>query len=132
MTRGKVPVSPDCIVNILLVEDHGDTRTVLSGLLQHCGHNPVSANGVTDALQLLANTPIEVLLSDLGLPDGDGLELVAQAKKRQPGLIAIALTARGSEKDHELAERAGFDHYLTKPFDFHELRTILSSGKSAA
>ncbi len=105
---------------------------MLSGLLQHCGHNPISANSVTEALELLAHNQVDVLLSDLGLPDGDGLELVAQAKKMQPGLTAIALTARGSEHDLELGERAGFDHYLTKPFDFHQLRTILNSRGEAA
>ncbi|MFL6590388.1 MAG: response regulator [Chthoniobacterales bacterium] len=119
-------------MNILLVEDHCDTRKVLSGLLQHCGHNPVSANGVAEALDLLARTEVEVLLSDLGLPDGDGLELVAKAKELHPGLIAIALTARGSERDVEQGERAGFDHYLTKPFDFHQLRTILDSSRDSA
>ncbi len=126
------PGFPDCIVNILVVEDHGDTRTVLSGLLQHCGFDTVSANSVAEGLKLLAQTQVDVLLSDLGLPDGNGLELVAEAKKLQPGLVAIALTARASEQDIEEGERAGFDHYLTKPFDFHQLRTILNSRRESA
>ena len=119
-------------MNILVVEDHGDTRTVLSGLLQHCGYTTVTANSVAGGLKLLAQRPFDVLLSDVGLPDGNGLELVTKAKKLQPGLIAIALTARGSEHDHELGRRAGFDHYLTKPFDFHQLRTILNSRRESA
>ena len=119
-------------MNILVVEDHGDTRTVLSGLLEHCGHSAVTANGFADALKVLARNPVDVLLSDLGLPDGDGLELVGKAKKLHPGLTAIALTARSSDKDHQLGERAGFDHYLTKPFDFHQLRTILDSSRKSA
>ncbi|HVF70951.1 MAG TPA: response regulator [Chthoniobacterales bacterium] len=118
-------------MNILVVEDHQDTRTVLANLLSHCGYNTVSANSVSEALERLAESPVEVLLSDLGLPDGDGLELVGRAKALNPDLIAIALTARGTDKDLVLAERAGFDHYLTKPFDFHQLRTILGE-KSAA
>jgi DNA-binding response OmpR family regulator len=112
-------------VNILLVEDHTDTRQVLSSLLGRSGHEMITAKGVTDALQLLAHTPVRVLLSDLGLADGDGLDLVAKAKALQPKIQAIALTARGSEKDYEIGKKAGFDHYLTKPFDFHELRTLL-------
>ena len=116
----------DGTVNILLVEDHTDTRRVLSSLLGRSGHEIVTAQGITDALQLLAHIQVNVLLSDLGLADGDGLDLVAKAKALQPRIQAIALTARGSEKDYEIGKKAGFDHYLTKPFDFHELRTLLN------
>ena len=105
---------------------------MLSGLLQHCGFDTVSANSVGEGLKLLAQTRVDVLLSDLGLPDGNGLDLVAEAKKLQPGLVAIALTARSSEQDFEQGQRAGFDHYLTKPFDFHQLRTILNSRRGSA
>ena len=119
-------------VNILLVEDHNDTRRVLSTLLGRSGHEILTAKGVTDALELLARTRVNVLLSDLGLPDGDGLDLVAKAKTLQPKLRAIALTARGSEKDYQVGKKAGFDHYLTKPFDFHELRTLLNVVRKSA
>ncbi|MEY2547744.1 MAG: two-component system, OmpR family, response regulator QseB, partial [Verrucomicrobiota bacterium] len=68
----------------------------------------------------------------LGLPDGDGLDLVAKAKALQPKIKTIALTARGSQSDYERGKKAGFDHYLTKPFDFHELRTLLSLVRKSA
>jgi DNA-binding response OmpR family regulator len=113
-------------VNILLVEDHSDTRRVLSSLLGRAGHEILTAKGITEALQVLATTRVNVLLSDLGLLDGDGLDLVQKAKRLQPKICAIALTARGSQDDVERGRKAGFDHYLTKPFDFHELRTLLS------
>lgn len=112
-------------MNILLVEDHTDTRRVLSSLLGRSGHEILTAKGVNEALEVLSTTRVNVLLSDLGLLDGDGLDLVGKAKTLQPKIKAIALTARGSEKDLELGKKAGFDHYLTKPFDFHELRTLL-------
>jgi DNA-binding response OmpR family regulator len=118
-------------VNILLVEDHTDTRRVLSTLLGRSGHEIITARGVSDALQLLGQIRVHVLLSDLGLGDGDGLDLVAKAKTLQPGIQAIALTARGSDTDFEIGKKAGFDHYLTKPFDFHELRTLLNGGQNA-
>ena len=113
-------------VNILLVEDHSDTRRVLSSLLGRSGHEIVTAKGVNEALEVLSKTRVNVLLSDLGLGDGDGLDLVVKAKTLQPKIKAIALTARGSNNDLERGKKAGFDHYLTKPFDFHELRTLLS------
>ena len=119
-------------MNILIVEDHQDTRRVLSNLLGRAEHEVISASGETEALQLLANMRVNVLLSDLGLQDGDGLNLVAKAKNLQPKIKAIALTARTSPKDQERGRKAGFDHYLTKPFDFHELRMLLAALKSAA
>jgi DNA-binding response OmpR family regulator len=119
-------------VNILLVEDHSDTRRVLSTLLGRSGHEILTATGVRDALVILANTRVNVLLSDLGLADGDGLELVAKAKALQPKVRAIALTARGSQNDFAAGKKAGFDHYLTKPFDFHELRTLLDVVRKSA
>jgi DNA-binding response OmpR family regulator len=119
-------------MNILLVEDHPDTRRVLSNLLGRSGHEIITAGTVAEAVKLLANVRVNVLLSDLGLPDGDGLELVAKAKAAQPTIKAVALTARESENDFKSGRKAGFDHYLTKPFDFHELRTLLAMVRKAA
>ena len=119
-------------MNILLVEDHQDTRRVLSNLLGRADHEVISASGTTEALKLLANMRVNVLLSDLGLQDGDGLDLVAKAKTLQPKIKAIALTARSSAQDQERGRKAGFDHYLTKPFDFHELRVLLAALRKSA
>jgi len=119
-------------MNILIVEDHQDTRRVLSTLLGRADHEVMTASGVTDALQLLENMRVNVLLSDLGLPDGDGLDLVTKAKKLQPKIKAIALTARDGANDFLRGRKAGFDHYLTKPFDFHELRSLLAVLRNSA
>jgi CheY-like chemotaxis protein len=113
-------------VNILLVEDHSDSREVLSNLLTHCGHDVTTAANLQDALVLLGHLRFEVLVSDIGLPDGSGLELVAEAKKRQPWKKTVALTARAQNGEKELGLQAGFDEYLTKPFDFHLLRSLLA------
>jgi CheY-like chemotaxis protein len=113
-------------VNILLVEDHEDSRVVLSNLLIHCGHEVATAGNVQDALRLLDNLRFDVLVSDIGLPDGSGLELVAEAKKLQPWKKTVALTAYQQTGDKELGLLAGFDEYLTKPFDFHQLRSLIA------
>ena len=114
-------------MHILLVEDHTDTRVVLSRLLNHCGHDVAMAENVGDALTLLGNLRFDVLLSDIGLPDGDGLQLVCEARKRQSLKKAVALTALASDEDRERGLRAGFDHYLTKPLDFRRLRSVLAT-----
>jgi DNA-binding response OmpR family regulator len=120
--------APMSVVNILLVEDHHDTRTVLSTLLQHSGHSVIVAGSYAEALRLLVRVrlPADVLLCDLGLPDGDGLDLVGKAKVLRRRMTTIAVTARGSDRDKELGRQAGFDHYITKPLDYQQLRTLLA------
>lgn len=112
------------LVNILLVEDHEDSREVLSNLLTHCGYEVSTAANMQDALILLTHLRFEILVCDIGLPDGSGLDLVAEARKRQAWKKTVALTAH--EDQSELGFSAGFDEYLTKPFDFYQLRSILA------
>ena len=111
---------------VLLVEDHTDTRGVLSLLLNRCGCRTVTAKNVRDATARIAEMQFDVLISDLNLPDGDGLDLVRIAKKKRP-LKAIALTGRVSEDERRAGLEAGFDYYLTKPVNFQELRTALKA-----
>jgi DNA-binding response OmpR family regulator len=110
----------------LIVEDHSDTLRVLSLLLGRCGYQTVTAKDAGEARSLLDEMQIDVLISDLGLPDGDGLDLVQEAKQKQP-LKAIALTGRDSAEERKAGLKAGFDFYLTKPIDFHELRQALGT-----
>ena len=112
-------------VRILLVEDHEDSRSTLEGLLSRCGHAVTSASRVADAIALLAKARPNVLICDLGLPDGDGLDVVVIAKTLNADIKAIALTARDSDDDYKVGFESGFDHYLTKPFDFGALRALL-------
>lgn len=117
---------------ILLVEDNTDTRTVLTSLLGRSGYRIIATKKAAEAKALLGRMRFDILLSDLGLPDGDGLDIAREAKAVQPHICAIALTARGSENDERLGREAGFDHYLTKPFDLQDLRAVLDKSKRAA
>jgi DNA-binding response OmpR family regulator len=116
-------------VNILLIEDHEDSRSVLANLLTHCGHEVATAANLAGALQLLDNLRFDVLVSDIELPDGSGLDLVVEAKKRQAWKKTIALTAHGQSAEREMGRRAGYDEYLTKPFDFYRLRSIIAAAQ---
>ncbi len=111
-------------MNVLLVEDHTDTRTVLGTLLNRCGCQTVTAKNLHEARSRLQEMKFNFLISDLNLPDGDGLTLVSEAKRLQP-IKAIALTGRASASERKDGLEAGFDYYLTKPIDFHELRKAL-------
>ena len=111
-------------MRILIVEDHCDTRTVLATLLSRCGCQTVIAKNMKDARSKLAAMRFDALVSDLNLPDGDGLDLVAEAK-RLYGLKTIAVTGRTEVVERERGLREGCDFYLTKPVDFHQLRCAL-------
>jgi CheY-like chemotaxis protein len=83
-------------MQVLLVEDHTDTRTVLGTLLNRCGCQTVTAKNLADARGRLKDMRFDVLISDLNLPDGDGIDLVREAKGVQQ-LTAIAARRTRSE-----------------------------------
>ena len=112
-------------LRILVVEDHGETLRVLARLLDHFGHEISLANGAQSALKIVESKEFDVVLSDIGLPDGSGYEVIAQAKRKQP-VKGVALTGLDKEEDIRRSKEAGFDFHLAKPVDFHELRTILA------
>ena len=111
-------------LQILVVEDHGDTRRVLTGLLGHFGHSISAADNVESALAFLRAKTFDAIVSDLALPDGSGYEVIREAKRRQH-LTGVALTANCEEDDVRRGRAAGFDYHLTKPIDFAQLRDVL-------
>ena len=111
-------------LQILVVEDHGDTRRVLTGLLGHFGHSISAADNVESALAFLRVKQFDAIVSDLALPDGSGCEVIREAKRRQH-LTGVALTANGEDDDVRRGRDAGFDYHLTKPIDFAQLRNVL-------
>lgn len=111
-------------LRLLLVDDHADTRGVLSRLLIKCGHEVMTADSAQKALEILDSERFDALISDIGLPETSGYELVRQAKQRHP-LKGIALSGLGMEEDVRRSLEAGFDHHLTKPINFQELQSLL-------
>jgi PAS domain S-box-containing protein len=111
-------------LRILLVEDHGDTRHTLSRLLTYFGHQIAVADNRQGALEIMESQKFDVVLCDIGLPDGTGYEVIAQAKRKRP-VKGVAITGFGTEEDIRRGKEAGFDFHLVKPVDFHELRSVL-------
>ena len=111
-------------LRILLVEDHQDTRRTLSRLLTHFGHNVVTAHNVRSAIQTMDSDSINLVLCDIGLPDGSGYEVASQARAKGR-MKAIALTGFGTEDDVRRSKEAGFAFHLVKPINFQELQTVL-------
>ncbi|MEO6005665.1 MAG: ATP-binding protein [Opitutus sp.] len=113
-------------VRILLVEDHEPTRTALERLLERRGCNVISARTSTAALHEAARHRFDLVLSDIGLPDGDGFALMEQLRERH-GLKGIALSGYGMEEDLIRSNAAGFFAHLTKPINAKVLNRTLDS-----
>ena len=111
-------------LHILLVEDHQDTRRTLSRLLAHFGHNVVTANNVEGAIEIMGANNLDVVLCDIGLPDGSGYEVAAQVRTKGH-IKTVALTGFGTEQDVQRSKDAGFDFHLVKPINFQELQSVL-------
>jgi PAS domain S-box-containing protein len=123
---GKDGVITSKKLRLLLVDDHADTRVVLSRLLTKYGHEVVTADSAQAALKILEGRRFDALLSDIGLPHTSGYELMREAMRRQP-LKGIALSGLGMDEDLRRSREAGFDYHLTKPINFQNLRSILDA-----
>ena len=106
---------------ILLVEDHEDTARVLRRILEQAGYSVHHASTVGNARDLAAERTFDLVISDLGLPDGSGLELMRHLREAHR-LEGIALSGFGTDDDRAASFAAGFAAHLTKPVDWPELR----------
>jgi signal transduction histidine kinase/CheY-like chemotaxis protein len=111
-------------LDLLLVDDHAQTLHVLSRLLRKRGHKVSTADSVKSALHLLDRARFDALISDIGLPDGNGCDVMRAAKQRQE-LRGIAVSGFGMDDDIRRSKEAGFEHHLTKPVDLNDLETCL-------
>jgi CheY-like chemotaxis protein len=109
-------------LKILLVEDHVDTQVFMSRLLKSFKHDVTAAGTVREALTLAGKEAFDLVISDLGLPDGTGFQLMQELKDRH-GLKGIALSGHG--EDLAQGPGAGFLAHLVKPIDFDELRQAI-------
>jgi CheY-like chemotaxis protein len=122
--RSKEEYNQGKSLRILVVEDHGDTLQALSRLLNHFGHDISIAEGARSALDMINSKEFDVVLCDIALPDGNGYDVIAEAK-RKGAVKAVAISGYAARDDVERGRKAGFDFHLAKPVDFHELRSVL-------
>ncbi len=114
-------------LRILLVEDHSDTARIMRRLLQSWGNHVEHATDVATALQLAAAQPFDLLLSDLGLPDGSGLDLMRMLRAQGLARPGIALSGYGQEADIQASRAAGFALHLVKPVTMPRLADAIAS-----
>jgi len=111
-------------LRVLIVEDHTDTRQALCRILKRWGHEVEDAGTVEEAVKLAETYKPELLLSDIGLPDGTGIDLLGRLGANRPS-VAIAMSGYGMESDLEKTKRAGFQDHLVKPVSAERLKEVI-------
>lgn len=111
-------------LRLLVVEDHEATRTVLARLLSKSGYQLTLASSIREARAAFSAGEFDAVISDLGLPDGSGLELMREFRKQRP-IAGIALSGYGMEEDLRKTREAGFFAHLVKPVNIEQLRQLL-------
>ena len=110
---------------VLVVEDEADFVATYDRLLRRHGCHMISAGNREDALAIIETEPLALVIADLRLPDGDGLDVVRAARERQQPLPVIVVTGFASEQNRRQALRAGAAAYLAKPFATAALTSLI-------
>ena len=110
---------------ILVVDDHDDTLRSMRLLLTRLGYEVLAAENMTEALRIAEEHDFDILLSDIGLPDGSGLELLRRIRTMRD-VPALALSGFGMDEDIERSRDAGFSDHLTKPVSIDRLQAAIS------
>ncbi len=120
-------LAPPAGLRLLVVEDHHDTLTTLERLLVRRGYVVRTASSIAECLEVVREYEFDVLVSDIGLPDGRGTELLEQLEmvlgKLPP---AIAMSGFGMDEDIERSRHVGFAEHLTKPVEFPALQQAIA------
>lgn len=111
----------DRTMRLLVIEDEPRLAELVQGALTRAGFVVDAVNSAADANEALSLTPYDVAILDLGLPDGDGLEVLGEVRRRGSAVPVLILTARDAIEDRVAGLDAGADDYLTKPFAMAEL-----------
>ena len=111
---------------VLLVDDHYDTCIGMKRMLERHGYEITVAHSAEQAVEKMRTQDFDLLISDIGLPDRSGYELMRQVRLKKD-LPAIALSGFGSEQDVNQAREAGFSEHLTKPINFERLEKTIQN-----
>ena len=122
-------------LKVLVVDDEPDNREFLIVALQQLGATTTAAASAAEAIELLQQSPPDILVSDIGMPVEDGYSLIRKVRSSEWGtakrLPAVALTAYASEQDRDRASAAGYDEHLAKPIEPAVLAAVLAKLKNS-
>ena len=114
-------------LRIFVVENHPDTLASLQSYLRDLGHHVHSAMTLSQALNVVPTLEVDLLICDVGLPDGTGWELMQKLPRK---MFAVAMSGFGMNADATKSKAAGFRHHLLKPFKATELDKILAEAST--
>ena len=112
-------------VPILIVDDESMMRNLLQKILRREGYKTFTAGNGKEALSLMASESVDIVISDLKMPELDGFELLKAIKERHPDVGVIIMTAYGDTYTVKDALLLGADEYITKPFKSHEITLVV-------
>lgn len=113
---------------VLIIDDMEDLRFSLANVVKKEGHTVYSASSGREAMELIRSSVIDLIFLDIGLPDGNGIELIAEIKELTADIDIVMLTGINDAKTAVDALKAGAMDYIVKPFDLVEFKTILNRG----
>ena len=116
-------------LRVFLVENHQDSAKYIRLYLEHLGHEVTAAPDMATALKEFPESNCDVLISDIGLPDGDGWQLMERMKGMRPA-FSIAMSGYGSVEDLRRSRSVGYDHHLVKPFPTDQLIAVLQEASA--
>jgi two-component system, NtrC family, response regulator PilR len=119
------------VKRILVVDDEQSMREMLAIMLTKDGYEVVAADSRTMAASVLARGPVGMVITDVRLPDGDGIEILRHVKAASPETPVIVMTAYGTTETAVAALKLGAHDYLIKPFDIDELKIVVRSAFEA-
>jgi signal transduction histidine kinase/CheY-like chemotaxis protein len=117
--------TPPASLRILLVDDHPDTCAALERLLKLRGHSVAAAHNMRGALEIAAGDSFDLLISDVGLPDGNGMDLLRYLRT-QRSIRGIAISGFGMDADISKSLEAGFSEHLVKPVKLEKLEAAIA------
>src|SRR5918912_1830559 len=114
------------MAKLLVADDEQGIRQLLTLVFEREGHSVRTAEGGRRALQLLREEPADLIVSDIKMPDMDGIELLRAARELLPDVAVVMMTAFATVETAREAFKLGADDFIQKPFDVEELKLIVT------
>ncbi|MFQ5589441.1 MAG: response regulator [Nitrospiria bacterium] len=112
-------------MKVLILEDEDILRKVLVRTLRNAGFQVIDAACIRDADTILSKERIDLIVSDIGLPDGNGLDFFREVHERFPEIFGIVMTAQNSRENQLAAKKMGIETFFTKPVCLKDLKDVI-------
>lgn len=118
------------IGRVLIVDDEPNIRLILGAMFRRQGYDTITAESPQQALAVAGEQPVDVLISDLIMPELTGVELMQRVQEMQPGVVTIMITAHSSVRSAVDAMKLGAFDYISKPFDMEQIQLVVRKAVS--